>query len=231
MIRKCDGYNKQYLEKNRDISENFCINDQILIQGLISHQHNPSVIYYQPFHRLNKPTFDRIDNNKSHTLENCVLCYCKCNQRRDSKSHKQVHVKVQKLKLCKEHEFPTTITYTRIFKLISKGVSDGNSFVSERYNVGGETHINRLVDDIDNHRIISRNTENIITDVCGIEFNSLYHSVYSPIKTNKITYTNCKLLISGGVKFYSIDKNKIASIIQSREEFFIVCVKLRIVEE
>jgi hypothetical protein len=35
----------------------------------------------------------------------------------------------------------------------------------------------------------------------------------------------------GCVKFYTIDKNRIASIIQTREELFIVSVKLRIPEE
>jgi hypothetical protein len=86
LIRKFDSYNKQKFEKNRDISENFCVNDQILIQGLIKHQHNHSVIC------------DRID------------------------------------------------------------VKGGNSFVSHRYNVDGETNINRLFHDMDNHRIISKDT-------------------------------------------------------------------------
>jgi hypothetical protein len=67
--------------------------------------------------------------------------------------------------------------------------------------------------------------------VCGINFNSLYPSAYSSIKTNKIGYTDGRLLIPGGVKFYKVDKNRIATIIQSREELFIVSVKGRIPEE
>jgi hypothetical protein len=70
LIRKCDSYNKEDLEKNKDISENICVNDEILIQGLISHQFNCCVIYDQHSHRMNELTFDRIDNNKYHTLEN-----------------------------------------------------------------------------------------------------------------------------------------------------------------
>jgi hypothetical protein len=80
LIRKCDGYNRQDIEKNRPIHENINVNDQILVQGIIKHQHNRCVICDQQFHRMNEPTFDRIDNNKPHTLENCVLCCCKCNQ-------------------------------------------------------------------------------------------------------------------------------------------------------
>jgi hypothetical protein len=85
--------------------------------------------------------------------------------------------------------------------------------------------------DIDDHRIISKNTENITTYVCGVDFNSLYPSAYSSIKTNKIAYTDGKLLMFGGVKLYTVDKNRIAQVIQSREELFIVSVKRRIPEE
>jgi hypothetical protein len=68
-------------------------------------------------------SFDSIDNNKSHTLENCDLCCCKCNQRRGTNSLEQVQVEVQKLKFCKDYGLPTTITDTRVNELISKGVT------------------------------------------------------------------------------------------------------------
>jgi hypothetical protein len=64
-----------------------------------------------------------------------------------------------------------------------------------------------------------------------VDFNSLYPSAYSSYKTNKIAYTDGRLLMPGGVKLYTIDKNRIAQIIQSREELFIVSVKGRIPEE
>jgi hypothetical protein len=54
LIRKCDGYNKQNLEKNRPIHENISVNDQILVQGIIKRQHNRCVICDQTFHRLNE---------------------------------------------------------------------------------------------------------------------------------------------------------------------------------
>jgi hypothetical protein len=70
-----------------------------------------------------------------------------------------------------------------------------------------------------------------MTHVCGVDFNSLYPSAYSSYKTNKIAYTNGRLLMTGGVKFYTIEKNRITQTIQSREELFIVSVKGRIPEE
>jgi hypothetical protein len=72
---------------------------------------------------MNKLTFNHIDNNKSNSLENCVLCCCKCNQRRGTKSLEQVQVDVKKLKFCKEHGLPTAITDTRIIELIRKSVT------------------------------------------------------------------------------------------------------------
>jgi hypothetical protein len=113
-------------------------------------------------------------------------------------------MEVEKLKFCKEHGFLTTITDIQVIELIRKGVTGGYICVSHRYNITGKTHINRLIHEIDNHRIISRDTENIITHVCGVDFNSLYPSPYSSIKTNKIACTDGRLLIPGGVKFYTI---------------------------
>jgi hypothetical protein len=49
--------------------------------------------------------------------------------------------------------------------------------------------------------------------VCGVDFNSLYPSDYSSMKTNEIAYADGRLLIPDGVKFYTIDKNNIAQII------------------
>jgi hypothetical protein len=46
-----------------------------------------------------------------------------------------------------------------------------------------------------------------------------------------ISYTDGRLLMPSVVKFYTIDKNRIASIIHSKEELFIVSVKERIHEE
>jgi hypothetical protein len=70
-----------------------------------------------------------------------------------------------------------------------------------------------------------------MTHACGVDFNSLYPSAYNSIKTNKIAYTDGRLFIPGGVKLYTIDKNRIVQIIQSREELFIISVKGRIPEE
>jgi hypothetical protein len=70
-----------------------------------------------------------------------------------------------------------------------------------------------------------KDTENIITHVCYVDFNSLYPYAYSSIKTNKIAYRDSRVLMPGSVKFYTINKNKITSIIQSREELFMVGVR------
>jgi hypothetical protein len=137
---------------------------------------------------MNEQTFDCIDNNTSHTLENCVLCCCKCNQRRGQRVLNRYKRKLK--------------SYSSV-----------------------KTQINRLIHDIDNHGIISRDTENIMTHVCGVDFNYLYPSAYSSIKTNKIDYNDGGLLMPGGLKLYTIDKNRIASTIQSREELFIARVK------
>jgi hypothetical protein len=83
----------------------------------------------------------------------------------------------------------------------------GLSNVFHRYNVAGETFINKLYY-LDN-KIISKDTPNIMTHICGVDFNSLYPSVYSSIKSNLIEYTGGVMYMPGRVlNYYSSKTNQ-----------------------
>ena len=51
-----------------------------------------------------------------------------------------------------------------------------------RLNIQGETIINKLKYDAINNRIISYDTQNIISHIAGIDFNSLYPSSFCSVK-------------------------------------------------
>jgi hypothetical protein len=99
------------------------------------------------------------------------------------------------------------------------------NFVAHRYNFADETPINRKYFDEVLNKAVSKDTANIMTHVTGVDFNSLYPSSYSSIKSNKIPYTNGRLLMPGDFKEYILDKQKMKNIIRMREELFIIKVK------
>ena len=55
----------------------------------------------------------------------------------------------------------------------------------QRVNINGETKINKL--SFDNNKVISRDTNNMQTGIIGLDFNSLYPSVFSSTKYEKYT--------------------------------------------
>jgi hypothetical protein len=69
-------------------------------------------------------------------------------------------------------------------------------------------------------KLFCRDTENIVT-----------HVFVGFMKSNKIAYSDRSLLMCGNVKFCTIDKNTIITIIQSSKELYIVSVNERICEE
>jgi hypothetical protein len=52
------------------------------------------------------------------------------------------------------------------------------------------------------------NTENILTHITGVDFNTLYPSPYSSIPNEMIGYTGNKMMIPGNLKEYITDKQR-----------------------
>jgi hypothetical protein len=177
------------------------------------------------FWTFNPPAFDRIDWKLPHTLSN-IVCTCEeCNKRRSDRSLEEVQLEVQLLTYAKQHNFPTTITEEKVINLVREGVTGGLSFVAHRYNFACQTPINRIYFYEVLNKAVSKDTTNIMTHVCGVDFNSLYPSAYSSIKSNKIPYAGGRLLMLGDFKEYILDKQKMKNIIKMRQELFIVKVK------
>jgi hypothetical protein len=70
--------------------------------------------------------------------------------------------------------------------------------------------------------VYSTNTENIVIHICGVDFNALYPSVYSPIPNG---YTGTKMLIPANFKGYITDKQRILEIIFAKKELFLITSK------
>lgn len=71
------------------------------------------------------------------------------------------------------------ITNIDTYNLLRNQMTEGVSMISHRYNVAGETHINKFELDPENKTLTSSVTENILTNIYALDANSLHASVAS----------------------------------------------------
>ena len=86
-----------------------------------------------------------------------------------------------------------------VYKILRKGITGGLSNVMHRVNIKGETKINKFKYDEENKTVVSYNTDNIMTHVLGVDFNSLYPSSYSSNENVNNPYTGGKMFMPGRV--------------------------------
>lgn len=83
---KINNYKQQDIKKNRDISNIISYEDSILkllLSKLICYYCSEYMtLTYENVRQPEQWTFDRIDNNISHTNDNIVVCCLKCNMKR-----------------------------------------------------------------------------------------------------------------------------------------------------
>ncbi|KAA6402852.1 MAG: hypothetical protein EZS28_001621 [Streblomastix strix] len=70
-----------------------------------------------------------------------------------------------------------TITDEEVYQILRSGITGGLSQVMHRYNVAGETKINQLK--FINGKVISQDTDHIMTHLLRLDFNCQYPSVMS----------------------------------------------------
>ena len=103
--------------------------------------------------------------------------------------------------LCKNDE--------EAYKIIRNGITGGLSNVMHRVNIKGVTKINKFkyqVSEVINSdenetvkSVVSCDTDNIMTHVLGVDFNSLYPSSYSSEKNVNNPYTGGKMFMPGRI--------------------------------
>ena len=136
-------------------------------------------LFGEHFTFSNKPTLDRIDNDKGHELSNCKLAWASCNCLRKQEDDKVNHLRIQLKKYCLLNGLPMTISDEREYYDLREGITGGLSLVMHRLNLRGITHINKFRYDPDIGEVISYNTSHLISHIIGVDFNSLYPSVFS----------------------------------------------------
>jgi hypothetical protein len=117
-----------------------------------------------------------------------------------------------------------------VVEQMQEAIVGGVSTVWQRSNIAGETHISYLTYNNINKKVYSTNTENIVTHITTVDFNTLYLSTYSSVPNEMIEYTGNKMLIPGKFKEYITDKQRILDIISAKKELFVVTLKRGIPE-
>ena len=222
---KVRSYVEQDKSKGRDTKDNVFDDDY----DYFYHKFSTETCYLckEGFTRDNQPTLDRIDNSKPHTRDNVKICCKYCNMIKSERPENEARLYIQLKKYCLNHNLPMTIVDENVYHVLRAGITGGMSNVLHRLNIKGTTPITKLVYDGEIHSVPS---DRMMTHVTGIDFNSLYPSVYSSIKHPFIPYTDGKMYMPGSVQqsFKStgaVLRNKAYAIINGRKELFVASIK------
>ncbi|GHU20290.1 hypothetical protein FACS189472_11380 [Alphaproteobacteria bacterium] len=152
----------------------------------------------EKFTKILQPTLDRIDCKKGHSADNVRPCCAPCNMCRSDR--------------------PTTIDNEAVYHLLRNGITGGLSNVMHRVNIAGDTKINHFkisVGDIHTYgglSFCSKDSDNVMTHVMGVDFNSLYPFAMGSIRRPWIKYDNGTMYMPAALVEYTADPDKATSI-------------------
>ena len=202
--KRIEGYEQQDLKAGRDAGNNVRLEDFEYYKDLI--QKSKCALCGQPFTSGNAPTLDRIDNTLGHTKENCQLTCYTCNREKSNLDSFEVKIKKNIYYYALEKQYPFTIgkQHEEAYHILRRGITGGLSNVQHRINMKGITRINKLYYDPVENVVSNKDTNNIMTNFVGVDFNSLYPSVFSSSAHPFIKYTGGKMYMPGKIKKFLI---------------------------
>ena len=192
----CKGYVDQDTKAKRNTSYNISVKDYNEIKKMF--EKDPHCwLCGQIITEGMTLSFDRIDNKKPHTTDNIKFSCKECNVLRGTKDPCEARLLIQLRNYCIENNLPMTLKNETACEIIREGITGGLSIVHHTVNIKGKTHINHLK--YENKKVISYDTEHIMTHVCGTDFNSLYPSSFSSKTNPNIPYTGGRMYMSGKI--------------------------------
>ena len=224
-IFKCNNYYNQDSKFNLTHPHNKqlrnldkCVNKDDYKEFLKMYDNSCCHLCGEHFTPTNRPTLDRIDNDIGHELSNCKLACAECNKLRKRDDPKITSLRINLKKYCKINHLPTLINDEEEYYSLRNNITGGLSNVMHRYNIKGETHINKFRFEL-NKGIISYDTPNVMTHIVGVDFNSLYPSSFSSTKHDFNKYHGGIMYMPGSFVRRITDKQKCLNIINSKTRF------------
>jgi hypothetical protein len=149
----CLSYKQQDVAKKRDTTHNIIEVDYMVVKSIVEN----SVCHMcgEGFDLSNKPTLDRIDNNKGHSLDNIKPYYLICNRYKSNKDESVRKLVIKLRQFARENNLPATLFkgQEKLYKFLRKGVRNTPSNVHNRFNFQGDTKIKKLWYDKDSKEI------------------------------------------------------------------------------
>ncbi len=138
----------------------------------------------ESFHKYNPPSFDRIDNSLPHKKANLQLTCRYCNKYKSDNDEAVTKLRLRLRKYAIKNSLPMALGKAdeQAYHIIRKGITGGLSNVQHRVNIKGKTRINKLKYNISDHLVYDEDTEHIVTHCLGLDFNSLYPSLFAAIE-------------------------------------------------
>jgi hypothetical protein len=206
--KMCKGYRKQDNEAGRDFESNVNAKDY---EYYLEKFKGECAMCKEKFSFVLPPTLDRIDNSLGHTNGNVKACCCLCNTSPSDRDFDEAKLDVQLRKFAVKNHLPTTIgagdvSYSKAEKtyhLLRNGITGGLSNVMHRVNIAGETKINHFI--TKSGKVYSKDTDNVMTHVMGLDFNSLYPFAMGSIRRPWIQYDNGIMYMPATLKDYIDD--------------------------
>jgi hypothetical protein len=156
--KKCDNYINQDRKAKRNTRNNLTERD---FDAMMKVYPKSCYICNQRFTWSNRPTLDRIDNEKPHTKDNVKFCCEYCNCCKSTHDEETVRLSIQLKNFAMKFDLPMTLSKKDeyAYHILRKGITGGLSYVQHRYNIKDITKINHFVIDIDHHTVWSIDTE------------------------------------------------------------------------
>jgi hypothetical protein len=182
------NYIQQDRTAKRTTIDNISIKDFAHIKQLL--ETSKCYLCNEGFTEENKPTLDRIDNFKGHTLQNVKPACCYCNRYKSNNDAQTTKLYIQLRKFAILNNLPFTMASgdEEEYQVIREGIIGGLSNVHNRCNIKGVDTIKNL--EYKDGKINIIDTGNKITHCLGLDFNSLYPSVYSGTQHIENPYTD-----------------------------------------
>jgi hypothetical protein len=207
-VSMCSGYRRQDKEADRDFKNNVCVNDFERYKELFK---GGCYMCKEKFTSILQPTLDRIDCKKGHINDNVRPCCNICNTTRSDRDLDDVMGDIQLKKFNQKYILPKTIgagmvspeVAELVYHLLRNGITGGLANVMHRINIAGQTKINHF--EIKDQKVVSKDSENVMTHVMGVDFNSLYPFSMGSVRRPWIQYDNGKMYMPASLIEYSSD--------------------------
>jgi hypothetical protein len=190
--KMCSGYRKQDLKKERDITHNVSAKDFEEIKEMFK---DPCYICGKRFTTILHPTLDGKNNAYPHIMKNVIQCCELCNKSRSDRDVYETRLQIKIRQFAYKFNLPMIIDNAEVHDLIRNGITGGLSNVMHRVNIAGETKINKFY--YETGKVISKDTDNVMTHAIGVDFNSLYPFCYGSIRTKWNPYDNGVMYMPG----------------------------------